>query len=93
MNGRLEPVGHVEGFTAEVGASGAFCPPHIVLPVSAAFYNLHDSHGGTSPYLVIVGDPLSVVVMVSLSPYRARWNWAVWARGAIRYHAREQYKW
>jgi hypothetical protein len=36
----------------EVGASGTFCPPHIVLPVSAAFYSLHDNHGGTSPYLV-----------------------------------------
>lgn len=52
LNGRLEPCGHVEGFTAEVGASGAFCPPHIILPVNAAFYSLHDNHGGTSPYLV-----------------------------------------
>lgn len=51
LNGRLEPLGKVEGFTAEVGASGSFCPQHVVLPVSAAFYNLHDNHGGTSPYL------------------------------------------
>lgn len=56
LNGRLEPVGQVEGFTVEVGASGTFCPPHIVLPVSAAFYNLHDNHGGTSPYLVMSQD-------------------------------------
>ena len=54
LNGRLEPVGHVEGFTVEVGASGTFCPPHIVLPVNAAFYSLQDNHGGTSPYLVML---------------------------------------
>ena len=44
----------MEGFTAEVGASGSFCPPHLLLPVTAAFYDLHDNHGGTSPYLVSV---------------------------------------
>ena len=39
-----------QGFTAELGASGSFCPRHISLPVTAAFFNLSDS--GTSPYLV-----------------------------------------
>lgn len=52
LNGRLEACGYVEGFTAELAASGSFCPPHITLPVVAAFYSLHDNHGGTSPYLV-----------------------------------------
>ena len=52
LNGRLEPCGQVEGFTVEVAASGSFCPPHLVLPVNAAFYSLDDNHGGTSPYLV-----------------------------------------
>ena len=31
--------GQVEGFTVEVVASGSFCPPHLVLPVNAAFYS------------------------------------------------------
>lgn len=52
LNGRLEACGYVEGFTAELAASGSFCPPHITLPVVAAFYSLHENHGGTSPYLV-----------------------------------------
>ena len=41
---------HMQGFTAELGASGSFCPRHITFPVTAAFFNLSDS--GTSPYLV-----------------------------------------
>ena len=40
----------MQGFTAELGASGSFCPRHITFPVMAAFFNLSDS--GTSPYLV-----------------------------------------
>ena len=45
----------VQGFTAELGASGSFCPRHITYPVTAAFFNLSDS--GTSPYLVRVITP------------------------------------
>jgi hypothetical protein len=52
LNGRLEPCGFVEGFTAELGASGSFCPRHITFPVTAAFFNLSDS--GTSPYLGVI---------------------------------------
>ena len=52
LNGRLEACGHVDGFVAELAASGSFCPPHLTLPVTAAFYSLHDNYGGTSPYLV-----------------------------------------
>jgi hypothetical protein len=51
LNGRIEPCGYVEGFTAQLGASGSFCPSHLVaVPVSAAFFNLSDD-GGPSPYL------------------------------------------
>ncbi|CAH2056627.1 unnamed protein product, partial [Iphiclides podalirius] len=38
LKGRLEPVATVHGFTAELGASGAFCPPHRRLPVTVFFY-------------------------------------------------------
>ena len=34
LNGRLEPMSTVEGFRAELGASGSFCPSHQLLPVS-----------------------------------------------------------
>lgn len=48
LKGRLEPAATVAGFTAELGASGAFCPPHRRLPVTVFFYTL----GGTAaPYL------------------------------------------
>ncbi|KAG8177253.1 hypothetical protein JTE90_028209 [Oedothorax gibbosus] len=51
LNGRLEPVSTVEGFTAEIGASGSFCPRHIKLPVTVFFYTLQDMDKVTSPYM------------------------------------------
>ncbi len=51
LNGRIEPSGIVEGFTAEIGASGNFCPKHVTVPVSAFFFNLSDDNA-PSPYLV-----------------------------------------
>lgn len=51
LNGRLEPVSTVHGFTAELGASGAFVPEHLVLPVTVFFYNLGDKEKVSSPYL------------------------------------------
>lgn len=53
LNGRLEPVSTVHGFTAEIGASGAFCPKHRKLPVTVFFYTLGDNDKVSSPYLVI----------------------------------------
>ncbi|XP_050359021.1 protein FAM214A isoform X2 [Nymphalis io] len=48
LKGRLEPVATVQGFAAELGASGAFCPPHRRLPVTVFFY----APGGTNaPYM------------------------------------------
>lgn len=48
LKGRLEPVATVAGFTAELGAYGAFCPPHRRLPVTVFFY----APGGTNaPYM------------------------------------------
>ncbi|KAL4710344.1 hypothetical protein ACJJTC_003741 [Scirpophaga incertulas] len=47
LQGRLEPVATVAGFAAELGASGAFCPPHRRLPVTVFFYGTaHASYMG-----------------------------------------------
>ena len=51
LNGRLEPNSTVEGFTAEIGASGSFQPKHKTLPVTVFFYTLCDNAAYSSPYL------------------------------------------
>ncbi|CAB3361281.1 Hypothetical predicted protein [Cloeon dipterum] len=51
LNGRLEPVSTVHGFTAELGASGSFCPKHLNLPVTVFFYTLGDNDKVSTPYL------------------------------------------
>ncbi len=52
LNGRLEPVSTVEGFTAQIGASGSFHPGHRTLPVTVFFYTLCDNNNvSSSPYL------------------------------------------
>ncbi|CAH1251304.1 FAM214A [Branchiostoma lanceolatum] len=56
LNGRLEPLGTVEGFTAELGASsahGSFCPRHVKMNVQAEFYGVSDDHA-PSPYSGII---------------------------------------
>ncbi|TNN10777.1 hypothetical protein EWB00_005165 [Schistosoma japonicum] len=50
LNGRIHPVGQVEGFSLELGASGSFYPNHIRLPMKAYFFNLSDDNA-PSPYL------------------------------------------
>lgn len=51
LNYRLDPLGIVDGFTAEVGASGVFCPTHMTLPVEVSFYSVSDDNA-PSPYMV-----------------------------------------
>ncbi|XP_048025319.1 protein FAM214A [Megalobrama amblycephala] len=53
LNYRLEPLGTVEGFTAEVGASGTFCPSHMTLPVDVSFYSVSDDNA-PSPYMGVI---------------------------------------
>uniref|UniRef100_A0A3Q0SDS5 Atos homolog protein A n=1 Tax=Amphilophus citrinellus TaxID=61819 RepID=A0A3Q0SDS5_AMPCI len=53
LNYRLEPLGTVEGFTAEVGASGSFCPSHLTLPVDVSFYSVSDDNA-PSPYMGVI---------------------------------------
>ncbi|XP_018431568.1 PREDICTED: protein FAM214A [Nanorana parkeri] len=50
LNYRFEPLGTVEGFTADVGASGVFCPTHMILPVKVSFYSVSDDNA-PSPYM------------------------------------------
>ncbi|CAF0720969.1 unnamed protein product [Brachionus calyciflorus] len=53
LNGRLTPVGIVDGFYAEIGASGSFFPEHKILPVDASFYQVSDDIAA-SPYLGVI---------------------------------------
>ncbi|XP_034536097.1 protein FAM214A [Notolabrus celidotus] len=53
LNYRLEPLGLVEGFEAEVGASGSFCPSHLTLPVDVSFYSVSDDNA-PSPYMGVI---------------------------------------
>ncbi|KAM9312669.1 atos homolog protein A [Gastrophryne carolinensis] len=50
LNYRFEPLGIVEGFMADVGASGVFCPTHMTLPVKVSFYSVSDDNA-PSPYM------------------------------------------
>ncbi|XP_019911519.3 protein FAM214A [Esox lucius] len=53
LNYRLEPLGLVDGFTAEVGASGTFCPSHMTFPVDVSFYSVSDDNA-PSPYMGVI---------------------------------------
>ncbi|XP_072321484.1 atos homolog protein A [Eucyclogobius newberryi] len=53
LNYRLEPLGTIEGFTAEVGASGSFCPSHLTSPVEVSFYSVSDDNA-PSPYMGVI---------------------------------------
>ena len=55
LNGRLGPVSTVQGFSADIGASGSFQPKHIRLPVTVFFYSLSDNEKIASPYMVRMG--------------------------------------
>ncbi|KAL7879226.1 hypothetical protein AOLI_G00102000 [Acnodon oligacanthus] len=53
LNYRLEPLGTVDGFTAEVGASGSFCPSHMTFPVDVLFYSVSEDNA-PSPYMGVI---------------------------------------
>ena len=46
-------MGIVDGFYAELGASGSFFPEHKILPVDASFYQVSDDIAA-SPYLGVI---------------------------------------
>ena len=51
LKGRFSPSGRIEGFTAEIGASGSYCPQHATLPVQVTYYDTSE-HSAPSPFLV-----------------------------------------
>ncbi|XP_036385083.1 protein FAM214B [Megalops cyprinoides] len=58
LKGRFAPSGRIEGFTAEIGASGSYCPQHATLPVQVTYYDISE-HSAPSPFLgVIYLEPL-----------------------------------
>ncbi|XP_076854962.1 atos homolog protein B [Brachyhypopomus gauderio] len=58
LKGRFSPSGRIEGFTAEIGASGSYCPQHATLPVQVTYYDTAE-HSAPSPFLGVISlDPL-----------------------------------
>ncbi|XP_072269649.1 atos homolog protein B [Pyxicephalus adspersus] len=53
LRGRFAPSGQIEGFTAEIGASGSYCPQHVTLPVEVTYFHISE-HRAPSPFLGVI---------------------------------------
>ncbi|KAM4710521.1 atos homolog protein B isoform 1-T2 [Discoglossus pictus] len=53
LRGRFAPSGQIEGFTAEIGASGSYCPQHVTLPVEVTYFHISE-HSVPSPFLGVI---------------------------------------
>ena len=53
LNMRIHPLGIINGFEIELGASGSFNPKHVRLPLTTYFFQLSDDNA-PSPYLGFV---------------------------------------
>ncbi|KAM6037369.1 atos homolog protein B-like [Chlamydotis macqueenii] len=53
LKGRFVPLGRIEGFTAEIGASGSYCPQHATLPVDVTYFDI-SKHSAPSPFLGVI---------------------------------------
>uniref|UniRef100_A0A8V5GL78 Atos homolog protein B n=1 Tax=Melopsittacus undulatus TaxID=13146 RepID=A0A8V5GL78_MELUD len=53
LKGRFAPSGRIEGFTAEIGASGSYCPQHVTLPVDVTYFDVSE-HSAPSPFLGVI---------------------------------------
>ncbi|XP_028660455.1 protein FAM214A [Erpetoichthys calabaricus] len=53
LKGCFAPSGRIEGFTAEIGASGSYCPQHAFLPVEVTYYDISE-HSAPSPFLGVI---------------------------------------
>ncbi|XP_048861566.1 protein FAM214B-like [Brienomyrus brachyistius] len=53
LKGRFSPSGQIEGFTAEIGASGSYFPQHATLPVQVTYYDISE-HSAPSPFLGVI---------------------------------------
>ena len=95
MNGRLEPASIVNGFTAEIGASGSFCPNHKTLPVTVFFYAFQDSDKGekiSSPYLVRSHRVINCVTLLIALNFTNR-DISTSVRKDITFLDKERFKW
>ncbi|PRD23101.1 UNVERIFIED_CONTAM: hypothetical protein NCL1_47305 [Trichonephila clavipes] len=61
LKGCLPVLRNVQGFHAEIGASGSFFPNHLTLPADVSFYDLGNSHQGAAPYVVRSLGPFSTL--------------------------------
>uniref|UniRef100_A0A8V0YIJ6 Atos homolog protein B n=1 Tax=Gallus gallus TaxID=9031 RepID=A0A8V0YIJ6_CHICK len=62
LKGRFAPSGRIEGFTAEIGASGSYCPQHVTLPVDVTYFDISE-HSVPSPFLTLFNPNKTVVKM------------------------------
>nr|XP_044989412.1 protein FAM214B isoform X3 [Jaculus jaculus] len=62
LRGRFAPSGHIEGFTAEIGASGSYCPQHVTLPVTVTFFDVSEQNA-PAPFLTLFNPNQTVVKM------------------------------
>ncbi|XP_075302904.1 atos homolog protein B-like [Opisthocomus hoazin] len=53
LKGCFAPSGRIEGFTAEIGASGSYCPQHAILPVVVTYFDISE-HSAPSPFLGVI---------------------------------------
>ncbi|XP_040399251.1 protein FAM214B-like [Cygnus olor] len=53
LKGCFAPSGRIEGFTAEIGASGSYCPQHATLPVDVTYFDISE-HSAPSPFLGVI---------------------------------------
>ncbi|XP_074934137.1 atos homolog protein B-like [Phalacrocorax aristotelis] len=53
LKGRFAPSGRIQGFTAEIGASGSYCPQHATLPVDVTYFDI-SKHSAPSPFLGVI---------------------------------------
>ncbi|XP_064294089.1 atos homolog protein B [Phalacrocorax carbo] len=53
LKGRFAPSGRIEGFMAEIGASGSYCPQHATLPVDVTYFDISE-HSVPSPFLGVI---------------------------------------
>ncbi|NWV09559.1 F214B protein, partial [Ptilonorhynchus violaceus] len=50
---RFVPSGRIEGFTAEISASGSYCSQHITLPVDVTYFDISE-HSAPLPFLGVI---------------------------------------
>ncbi|KAG2466672.1 F214B protein, partial [Polypterus senegalus] len=62
LKGCFAPSGRIEGFTAEIGASGSYCPQHAFLPVEVTYYDISE-HSAPAPFLTLFNPNKTVVKM------------------------------